>query len=284
VLHLEEREADPTRMHYGSLVHRLMQRFYDEKRKSTQTPSDQPLPAARPSDRARLIQLFESEKSQLDEGLLPPDLENLFVVPGGVIDLLLEILAIIEGEGVDFGNLSTEYALEKVSLGKDAANRPVLLTGKIDRVDLKRTDLQTALIIDYKTGRVLKPVTIRTKVGDGRLLQLSLYAAALEIVRPGTKVVGAAYAHLNERPRAKLIRGKEALAPIGEPFAGQKDPDLWNMQAALELALDLASRIRTGQFPLTRHGPDAEEVECTAYCPLRHACRHPEGFTTSRWP
>jgi len=110
-----------------------------------------------------------------------------------------------------------------------------------------------------------------------------LYAAALQIIRPGTKVVGAAYAHLNERSTATLIGGKEALAAIGEPFAGQKDPYLWNTQMALELALDLANRIRAGQFPLTRHGPDAEEVECTAYCPLRHACRHPEGFTTSGW-
>jgi hypothetical protein len=150
-------------------------------------------------------------------------------------------------------------------------------------VDLKRTDLQTALIIDYKTGKVPKPITIRRKVSDGRLLQLLLYAAALQIDRPGTKVVGAAYAHLNERPKATLIRGKDALASMGEPFAGLKDPDLWNTQMALELALDLASRIRAGQFPLTRHGPDSDEVECTAYCPLRHACRHPQGFTTPRW-
>jgi ATP-dependent helicase/DNAse subunit B len=283
VLHLEEREADPTRMHYGSLVHRVLQKFYQEKRQKTGTPDDQPLPATQQSDRARLIQLFDEEKSQLDEGLLPPDLEKLFVVQGGVIDLLLEILASIEGEEVDFGVLSTEYPLEKVSLGKDATGRPVLLTGKIDRVDLKRSDLQTALIIDYKTGKVPKPVTIRTKVGDGRLLQLSLYAAALQIDRLGTKVVGAAYAHLNERPKATLIRGKDALASIGEPFAGQKDPELWNTQTALELALSLASRIRAGGFPLTRHGLDSDEAECTAYCPLRHACRHPEGYATSRW-
>ncbi len=96
VLHLEERETDPTRMHYGSLVHRVLQKFYQKMREKTGTPDDQPLPATQQSDRPRLIQLFESEKSQLDEGLLPPDMENLFVVSGGVIDLLLErsILAI----------------------------------------------------------------------------------------------------------------------------------------------------------------------------------------------
>jgi ATP-dependent helicase/DNAse subunit B len=277
VLHLEERESDPTRMQYGSLVHRVVQRFYEEKRKNTKTPPDQPLPATQPSDRARLIQLFDQEKSLLDKGLLPPDLENLFVIQGGVIDLLMDILAIIEGGEVKFDNLSTELGLQ-VRLGHDAAGKPVMFEGKIDRVDLDRTNLQKAFVIDYKTGKVLKPVTIRAKIKDGRLLQLPLYAAALEIQQPNLKVVGAAYAHLNEWPKAKLIRGRDALSAIGEPFSSEKDLELWNKQAALDLALDLAGRIRAGRFPLTQHGPESDEPECKAFCPLRHACRHPEGY------
>jgi ATP-dependent helicase/DNAse subunit B len=283
VLHLEERESDPTRMQYGSLVHRVVQRFYEEKRKSIQAPPGQPLPAAQPSDRARLIQSFDQEKSQLDEGLLPPDLEKLFVIQGGVIDLLMEVLTIVERGEADFGNISTELGL-KVLLGHDATGRPVMLEGKIDRVDLDRANLQNAFVVDYKTGKVFKPITIRAKIRDGRLLQLPLYAAALEIKQPSLTVVGAAYAHLNEWPKAKLIRGKDALSAVGKPFSSEKDIDLWNTRAALDLALDLAGRIRAGKFPLTTHGPESDEPECKAFCPLRHACRHPEGYAAAnRW-
>jgi hypothetical protein len=230
-----------------------------------------------------LIELFEEENSQLDEGTLPPDLPSVFVSPGGVIDLLMEILETIEGEDLNYGNLFAEYRLDKITLGQDASGRPVLLTGMIDRVDGNREDRQKAIIVDYKTGRPPEPKELRIKVGDGRMLQLPLYAAALQIRHSDLKVIGAAYVHLNEKARSHLIGASEAIVAIGEllPKKKEDEKELLNTQAALDLAIHFASQIRAGHFQLTSHGPGLEEAECTAYCPLRHACRHPEGYTSS---
>jgi ATP-dependent helicase/DNAse subunit B len=280
VLHLEERETDPTRIEYGSLVHRVLQRFYRQKRETTHVSVDQPLPAVSASDRKLFIELFEMETSQLDQGILPPDLKSLFVKAGGVIDLLIEVLEIIEKKESEFGNLSTEYVLDKVLLGKDAGGRSVLLSGKIDRVDSNRNDSQTRIIIDYKTGGNPGSKAVTTKVKDGRMMQLLLYAAALQIKESGVSIVGGAYTFLNEKARSKTISAEEALVAIGKPIPNNLEAELWNAQAALQLALGFANQIRSGKFPLTHYGSGSDLAECTAYCPLRHACRHPEGYAS----
>jgi hypothetical protein len=282
---LEEREADLTRMHYGSLVHRVLQRIYAEKRQKSRTSPDGPLPPLTRQDRQRLVQLFQEEESFLDEGVLSPDLGVMFVSPGGVIDLFLRILESVEGPPQDFGNLLTEYPLDKVELGKDASGRPVLLTGKIDRVDVKRSESGAALIVDYKTAGSPRAALLKTKMSDGRMLQLPLYAAALQISRPDLNVIGAAYIHLSEKAKSEEVGAKKAIVSLGQLLPSNREPesDLWNTQAALELALEFASQIRAGRFGLTRHGNSSDEPECTGWCPLRHACRQPEGYETSKW-
>jgi ATP-dependent helicase/nuclease subunit B len=281
VLHLEEREADPTRLEYGSLIHRVLQSFYRRKRQDSRIPDNQPLPAIDQTDRQLLVQIFEEEKSQLDEGMITPDLPNLFKSPGGVVDLLLDILKVIEGPDANFGNLAAELQLDQILLGKDATGRPVLLTGKIDRVDGKRTDPRITIIMDYKTGSVPDEKIFRTKVKDGRLLQLPIYAAGLEIKNSKLKVIGAAYAHLNERSRSKKIDAEESIVAIGELLPGKKELETWNPPEVVKKVLNFAGRIRAGRFPLTQFGNGTDTVECTYYCPLRHACRHPEGYASS---
>jgi ATP-dependent helicase/DNAse subunit B len=284
VLRLEEREVDLTRMHYGSLVHRVLQRIYAEKRQKSRTSPDGPLPPLTRQDRERLVQLFQEEESFLDEGVLSPDLGVMFVSPGGVIDLFLRILESVEAPPQNFGNLLTEYPLDKVELGKDASGRPVLLTGKIDRVDVKRSESGAALIVDYKTAGSPRAALLKTKMGDGRMLQLPLYAAALQISRPDLNVIGAAYIHLSEKAKSEEVGAKKAIVSLGQ-LSAKREPesDLWNTGDALELALDFAGQIRAGRFGLTRHGNGSDEPECTGWCPLRHACRHPEGYKTSNW-
>ena len=243
-----------------------------------------PLAPLTRNDRDLLVQLFRKEESQLDEGVLSPDLGVMFVSPGGVIDLFLRILESVEGPPQDFGNLLTEYPLDRVELGKDASGRPVLLTGKIDRVDVKRSESGAALIVDYKTAGSPRAALLKTKMGDGRMLQLPLYAAALQISRPDLNVIGAAYIHLSEKAKSEEVGAKKAIVSLGQLLAKREpETDLWNSQIALELALEFASQIRAGRFGLTRHGNGSDEPECTHWCPLRHACRHPEGYETSNW-
>jgi ATP-dependent helicase/DNAse subunit B len=285
VLRLEEREADPTRLHYGSLVHRVLQRVYAEKRKRSGTASDRPLPPLTRKDRDLFVQVFNEENAQLGDGVLPPDLGSLFINRGGVIDLFLEIVEILEGPSEDFGNRFTEHVLEKVELGKDLSGRPVFLTAKIDRVDVKRSDPRTAIILDYKTGGIPERLIFRAKVKDGRMLQLPLYAAALQIDDRELEIVGGAYLHLNEKAKSHEVEARDAIVSLGQLLPNKKeaDPELWNARAAVDLALDLATRIRAGQFPLTSHSNGSKDAECTAWCPLRHACRHPEGYAVSNW-
>ncbi len=116
VLRLEEREPDQTRMHYGSLVHRVLHRFYAERRQISAWPEDKPLPAVGNQDKTRLVELFREEWDCLDEGAIPPDLEKLFCCSGGVLDLFFEVMDSIEGENL--GNLATELALPRILLGK----------------------------------------------------------------------------------------------------------------------------------------------------------------------
>jgi hypothetical protein len=283
VLKLEERDSDRTRWYYGSLVHRVLQLFYTEMRDLLGAGDGEPLPAIDLLHRARLIQLFEGEWEQLDDGTLPLDLKNLFACDQGVLHLFFEAIVAIEKE---HGNLLNEFVLrdtngQPILLGEDNRNRPVFLTGKIDRVDVDRTERTRAIILDYKTGRSKSVKERKAKIEDGRMLQLPLYAAALERVRTELRVVGGAYIHVSE----KLADAKKAIAAAGElaSCGGRSSSVPFEAETARRLALQLVSEIRDGNFSLTPHTPGRPHTECTSYCEMKHACRHPEGYQTFEW-
>ena len=117
------------------------------------------------------------------------------------------------------------------------------------------------------------------------MLQLPLYAAALQIDDRELEIVGGAYLHLNEKAKSHEVEARDAIVSLGQLLPNKKeaDPELWNARAAVDLALDLATRIRAGQFPLTIFSNGSKDAECAAWCPLRHACRHPEGYAVSNW-
>jgi ATP-dependent helicase/DNAse subunit B len=280
VLKLEERDPDRTRWYYGSLVHRVFQLFYTEMRQLLGAGDAEPLPAIELLHRARLIQLFEAEWEQLDDGSLPPDLKNLFACDQGVLHLFFEAIAAIEKE---HGNLLNEFVLrdgqgQPILLGMDNRNRPVFLTGKIDRVDVDRAERTRAIILDYKTGRSKSITERKAKIEDGRMLQLPLYAAALERVRAELKVVGGAYIHVSE----KLADAGKAIAAAGDwvPCGGRSSSVPFEAEAARRLALHLVGEIRDGNFSLTPHTLGRPHTECTSYCEMKHACRHPDGYQT----
>ncbi len=275
VLGLDERETDRRRMHYGTLVHRVLQRHYEGRRAALGTTG--PLPPTDAADRARLVALFREEAGQLEDGMLPPELAALFEAEAGVADLLMLVLTEIEARA-GHGNLLTEHAVGPVLLGHDADGRPVLLAGKTDRVDVRVAAPADAVVFDYKTGRVLTAAERRHRTGDGRLLQLPLYGALLMQARPDLRVVGGAYVHLADRCRPEERSARHAIAAVGSVFADDGRPDPFDPKAARQQALGLAAAIRRGRFPLTVHGSAAAHPECTSYCPARNACRHPAGY------
>lgn len=283
ILKLEERDTDRTRWHYGSLVHRVFQAFYTEMRQHLGASDGEPLPAVDLRHRQRLRELFDGEWEQLDDGTLPPDLKNLFACEEGVLHLFFDAIACIEAE---HGNLLNEFVLQHdngaaVLLGEDVKNRPVLLTGKIDRVDVRRAERTRAIILDYKTGRSKSATERGAKVKDGRMLQLPLYAAALQRLRTELQIIGGAYIHLSE----KLADANKAIAPVGEflPTRGKSVPVPFEAEDARRLALKLVGEIRDGNFSLTSHTLDHPHTECTPYCDMKHACRHPDGYQVSAW-
>jgi hypothetical protein len=276
VLRLSEREPDPTRIYYGSLVHRVLQTFYEERRRALN--DDQPLPPISAAHRARLLELFQQEWSQLEDGTLPPDLEYLFRCDGGVIDLFFELMQLIERDS-DYGNVLAEFEIPRVLLGQDDGGQPVYLTGKVDRVDVSRKSCEQAIILDYKTGRNHGTTERKVKLADGRWLQLQLYALALERLR-GLRVIGGAYLHLNEKQDGAAEKAVALVGLSGGLVPGDGEPDVpFDLPAARQKALQFAGAIRSGAFSLTLHA-EGEYTECTAFCSLRHACRHPDGYKT----
>ncbi|MGE3807016.1 MAG: PD-(D/E)XK nuclease family protein [Gemmataceae bacterium] len=262
VLRLEERDPDQARMHYGLLVHRVLQRLYVELRRSFAGAEGTPLPPIADGQRQRLIDLFEEEWQDLDDGLVPPDLRTLFHHDQGVLTLGFAALELLEKE---HGNLLNEYPVRDVHLGADGRGRPVALSGKIDRVDVRRDEHTVAIVIDYKTGRPARRSDLTQKLADGRLIQLLLYAAALRETH-GLEVVGGAYLHLSER---HAFEATKAVSTVGSLKMGKEKQVPLDVAGGVKNALDMAGTMRDGDFSLTRH-----EDECSFFCPLRHACRH----------
>ncbi len=224
------------------------------------------------------MELFTTEWDQLDDGSLPPDLKNLFACEEGVLHLFFEAIATIEAE---HGNLLNEFVLQDdkgdpILLGEDKNLRPVFLTGKIDRVDVQRTEQTRAIILDYKTGRSKSVTERKAKAEDGRMLQLPLYAAALTRLRRELQIVGGAYIHLSER----LADAHKAIAAAGACVSSaRKSSEVrFEVEEARRLALDLVGEIREGNFSWTRHTLGQPHTECTSYCEMKHACRHPDGY------
>lgn len=271
VLELQERDADESRAHYGSLVHRVFQAFYDERRQLGDIAENEPLPPISTADAERLLALFDQEWRRLGEGLVPSELRTLFTSDQGVMQLFLDAMGLLEGKQ---GNLHNEFVVENVCLGKDAQGRPVYVKGRVDRIDRHRL-AETAVILDYKTGRELRPAERQAKSADGRMIQLPLYAEAVSRAC-GIEVVGGAYVHISDR----VVKVERAIDAEGELlFEGTRGSEVaFDREAARRKALELAGRIRAGDFSLTEHTHGRPHAECTAYCPARHACRAADGY------
>jgi RecB family exonuclease len=271
VLDLKEREPEPGNQDYGQLIHRVFQLFYARLRQEEKLPDTEPLEPLGERNHLDLEKIFQSEWDELAEGLIDPDRSAVFLQSQGVLDLFLETMRTVEAR---FGNLATEKPL-RVRIGQDQNSRSVYLAAKVDRIDACRGEATKGIVLDYKTGKRPRKKEIETKVADGRMLQLPLYAAAIQKEDSGFGVIGAAYLHLNESGQASGV-----IAPLGDclPSHWQGGCPGFDPEAALELALEFAHKIRAGDFSLTQFGSDSQHRECTWMCPLRHVCRHPDGY------
>jgi hypothetical protein len=166
--------------------------------------------------------------------------------------------SVSQGSEIEFNNV----------IGTDKNGNEVRVTGKIDLV-LRLADGSVA-VIDFKTGSL---ETQRNKCQDTRLVQPGLYGY---IARtgcenlPGTTVdIHAAYVGLKGSTC-------EILATTALPNSNKSEKKLsLHLDTVPEIIIGHAEGIRRGRIELTQYGPESKRPECTSYCSMRDACRHP---------
>jgi RecB family exonuclease len=149
---------------------------------------------------------------------------------------------------VDFGGKGSDHP--HLELGGD--ENAVRLRGKIDRIDLLEAPGGRAFrIIDYKSGSAPSSTDVR----EARLLQLPLYAMAVE--------------------RVILAPEQIALRDVGywglkkEGFRSITFEEWDEVQAAVEsYVLALVDRLRRGVFVV-----DSQVSDCESFCEFRSICR-----------
>jgi len=168
---------------------------------------------------------------------------------------------------VPFGtvpHLAPEVAHPPLKIGRE--DQPVLLRGRIDRIDIGRVSGQPVFtIIDYKTGR--RPDAKETDQQAGRRLQLVLYAVAarrLGLVPADASPYQLGYWCLKETGFRSGLPGRNAAK-----FQAI-DAATWT---ALEQIVDetipqLVAGLRGGEFVV-----ENADDNCTGHCAFHTVCR-----------
>ncbi len=151
-----------------------------------------------------------------------------------------------------------------------AGEHTVLLSGKIDRVDLAQAGGQPALVvIDYKSGDARFDPALAE---SGRQLQLPLYtlaAEALLFTDLGARALAAGYWPL--RNEGKGFADKRANLRLREADdEGLSEVDHWQqLQAVIaERVGEIVEGVRRGDFPVYN-----TDEKCTSWCDFRTVCR-----------
>lgn len=171
------------------------------------------------------------------------------------------------------GAIEGEFRFDDVKLqGGDVTFR---LRGSIDRVD-RGVDERIAgaehyiAAIDYKSTKYSTPAAGK-KSGwdDGVVLQVPLYAAALQALRPEDQLARMEYRTIRKPEPVHVL----SLAPV-KAKAVQDAPDAEaKLSGALVDAGERIAQIRDGMVPAA---PTAS-CGCSPYCPARDVCRIPGG-------
>lgn len=175
------------------------------------------------------------------------------------------------------GAIKGEHAFEDVTLEGDGVT--FKLRGMVDRIDQgvdeRIPDAERYLAaIDYKSSKGSTPGGGNKQAWeDGIVLQVPLYAKALQRDFPEQRVARMEYRTLSAKPeRVHAL----SLAPVekGVLVDGEAAGDA---QRQLDAALDAAGRrvraARSGELPAA----PAPSAGCSPYCPARDICRIPGG-------
>lgn len=295
-LGLQERELyQPQPHNRGSFLHALME----------QSLSDL-IDRLRPhrEDPARVKQVLAAWQADLS----PRYIENFYQAISEIADfktyqdpvirevqglrLRRKALAVLEYEAKDLQqtsylpqNLEWQFPQDQTSppLALQLAGRPILLQGKIDRVDLDPAG--GARLIDYKSGQ---DILDQDALLCGQQLQLPLYARAWETSQ--------ARGQVTELALETLIMEKREILPSepAEPAKPTNRRSLLNSEKPKGLSLALLSdyalaysqalvdEMSTGQVSPQPLATGTGKPDCQKYCPYRAICRYEEQTREAR--
>jgi RecB family exonuclease len=287
----ENVELEVSRLDRGSLVHRILARFYggeEGARLAALKGSGEFAELAR----QRLLELAdealeelpqggvfrESARADLRRGLaeaairLGPLARFLKIeqerLPGTRPSLVEASFGLAASP--ETGVCLQEQAVHLV-IAHDGRTVELRLRGRIDRVDrVGREESQHLVLIDYKTGME------RSRAALGQLsldLQLPLYTLAAQSLRPGERVVGAFDVDLARGTKHQVVPvvgDPAALALAKLPNRNVKTLDTYR-QRLVEVVL----AARAGAFHTTRL--ELPSGAPCRYCDFRQACRGPDG-------
>ncbi len=162
-------------------------------------------------------------------------------------------------QGFQPAHFEVEFGIgDQPALVVETEAGPIRFRGKIDRVDI---DADGGLrLIDYKTGA--SNLTARD-VGEGRRLQLPLYALAAEQVFDGRPVVDGYYWGIRQ--------GKSSPLHLSRFSYPKDDPQHQGVGGAMAVAVQHATAyvqgIQAGEF-----APEPPAAGCPPYCAARLFC------------
>lgn len=171
------------------------------------------------------------------------------------------------------GAIADELAFEGLELEGDGVT--FRLRGSIDRVDEGQDERVAGssrylAAIDYKSSKASTPAGGRKQAwDDGIVLQVPLYARALELLRPGHVVARMEYRTLRRPGVEHQLRlvGVRKGEVVAHPEARER----------LERALAHAGRVIASVRAATLPARPTESAGCPPFCPAWDVCRIPGG-------
>lgn len=255
VLHLkpvverDELAEDPTER--GSRLHDILEEFEKRKAESAGASSDERLLVAAVD---KVLSREPTELSELDLGLRELEhgqiqrIVNQYTRQRSDYEREAPSSPVPSWFEFGFGEPGNEHPDFQLSLGAEI----VKLRGRIDRIDLVETEAGPRFrVIDYKSG---SPPSAK-EVSDGRMLQLPLYAMAVE--------------------RLLFERGDVGLLDVGywglkhkgyKPIVFREWEEV--RHTLVEQVFEVIGRLRSGEFVV-----DPRKDGCESYCEYRGVCR-----------
>ncbi|MEJ2237566.1 MAG: PD-(D/E)XK nuclease family protein, partial [Gemmatimonadales bacterium] len=154
--------------------------------------------------------------------------------------------------------------------------------GSIDRVEIgidERVESPESYVaaIDYKSSKASVPGGGDKEAWDeGVVLQVPLYAHALEQLLPGRRVSSIEYRALMQRERVHSLELQQIDKKTQVRYASKEHGT--RLDAALDAVSDHVGRIRAGEFPAR----PAPSCKCPPYCHGWEICRTAGGPQTKR--